>query len=277
MDEQLRRYLMVKIATDKFKVNPDYLSADQLDIVDNEVKKLAHINNSILRTAEAQQVQVSASDLLAAYQQCQEQFESEQAFYATLKQQGLTVEGFKVALRQELHCDRVMEYVAKDVPELDKSRALEYYSQHTKEFSREKTWKLSQILITINNQFSDNTRTKAFARITRVREDAQQTPFSTLALSHSECPSALHEGLLGWCEEGKLYPEITEVLHSLPIGQISAPIETEIGFHLVLCHEVKPARVATFEEVWPFLQKKHTDRAKQYLQRQWLNRRLAHS
>ncbi|WP_413282667.1 nitrogen fixation protein NifM [Vibrio sp. MA40-2] len=268
---------MVKIATDKFEMNPDYLSEDQQGIVDKKVKQLAHINNSILRTAEAQQVQVSASELLDAYQQCQKQFESEQAFYATLKQQGLTVEGFKVALRQELHCDKVMEYVAKDVPELDKSRALEYYSQHKTEFSRDKTWKLSQILITINDQFPDNTRAKALARITRIQAEAQQTPFSTLALSHSECPSALHEGLLGWCEEGKLYPEIAEAIHSLPIGQISSPIETEIGFHLLLCHEVKPAQVATFEEVWPFLQKKHTARAKQYLQRQWLNNRLAHS
>lgn len=270
MDEQKRRYLKVKIATEKYKLNPEYLSSVQQGELALAVDKLYRLQNSILQTSEAQKVSVSTAQLMEAYLRCSEQFESEEEFYQTMKKQGLTTEGFKQALRDELHCEKVLDSVSKDIPELDRQQAIDYYERNKLEFSRARTWRLTQVLITINDEFSENSRENALARIQEVKEKSATAPLSELAMVYSECPSALENGNLGWCEEGKLFPEITNALYSLEQDEISEVIETEVGFHLVSWHEERPPYMAPFEEVWPFLQEKHATRAKAYLQREWL-------
>lgn len=272
MDKQKRRYLTIKLATEKYKRNPEFLSSNQKATIEQEVDKLYKLQTGILASDKAQSVTVSNAHLMDAYFSCVQQFETEEQFYRSLKHQGITVEGLKFALKDELHCDMVLDLVASEIPQLDIEQAKAYYNKNRVEFSRARTWKMSQILITKNNEFVENTPDNAFARVTKISEEANVKNFADLAMRHSECPSALESGLLGWCEEGKLYPEITSALLSLPQGRVSKPIETELGFHLVLCHDEKPAYVATFEEVWPFLQEKHACRAKTYLQREWLER-----
>ncbi|PWI33872.1 peptidylprolyl isomerase [Vibrio albus] len=276
MDEQKRRYLTIKLATEKFKLNPEYLSSIQKAGIEEEVIKLYQLQSRILASQEAKQVNVTRKELDEAYQSCIDQYESKDEFYQSLKNQGLTVEGLKYALKDELYCDAVLDYVSQDIPPLDKQQALDYYEKNKLEFSRAKTWNLSQILITINDEFEENTRENALAKIKEVREMTESEPFSDLAVRYSECPSAVENGYLGWCEEGKLYSEITSALYHLPKEQVSEPIETEVGFHLIVWHDEKPPYMAPFEEAWPFLQEKHNTRAKQYLQRQWIAQLISH-
>jgi len=61
--------------------------------------------------------------------------------------------------------------------------------------------------------------------------------FADLALKHSECPTALQGGVLGIVPRGKLYPELDAVLFSLKVGAVSDIVESEIGFHLLLCKQ----------------------------------------
>jgi len=270
MDEQKKRYLTIKVATEKYKLNPEFLSHEQTLAIEGEVSRLYRLQNAILSSDEAQKVTVSSKQIMDVYLGCVQQFETEALFYRSLKHQGITVEGLKFALKDELHCDLILERVAQNIPKLNIEEARQYYAQNCNEFSRGRTWNISQILITTNDEFSENTSDNAMTRIKDIQQKAKQDSFSELALMYSECPSALEKGRLGWCEEGKLYPEISRVLKTLPKGEVSNPILTEIGFHLVICHDERPPYVAGFDEVWPFLQEKHTSRARAYLQRKWL-------
>jgi peptidyl-prolyl cis-trans isomerase C len=274
MDEQKRFYLTAKVSTELFQLNPQFLSSVQRAEVDERVERICRIQTLILNSSEAEGVDVSPDELERIYQTSVERFPTRDAFLASLKAQKMNEEGWKHSLIDEIKCDKVMDLVSQDVPALDKTKAVEYYEKNRLEFSRAKIWEMSQILITINNEYAENTRPNALARIRDIYKQSDRTAFSKLALQHSECPSALENGYLGWCEEGKLYPEITNALYTLHSGQISGPIETEIGFHLVQFHDEKPARVATFEEVWPFLQEKHATRARKFIQKQWINQLL---
>ncbi|WED24085.1 peptidylprolyl isomerase [Vibrio sp. JC009] len=270
MDEQKRRYLLVKLSTEKYKLNPEYLSGVQRAQIEEEVEKLYRMQSSIMSSKEAQAVRISGDQVMKTYQECVGQFESEEELYFTLKKQGITLEGYKSALKDELYCEKILDYIAREIPDLDRQQALDYYNKNLLEFSRARTWKVSQILITINDEFNENTRENALSRINEVREELKTKPFSELAMKYSECPSALEEGSLGWCEEGKLYPQITTALYKLTKEEVSQVVETEVGFHLVKFHEEKTPYVATFEEAWPFLKEKHSSRAKTYIQRQWM-------
>ncbi|KFZ37895.1 hypothetical protein HR45_08620 [Shewanella mangrovi] len=276
METQKRRYLTAKVATEMFKLNPEFLDAEQQRQVTQQVERLLHLQQAIIHSQEAAGVTVSATQLSQAWDNCLAQFDCESSFLASLENQGLHRDGLRSALYDELLCELVMERVSCDVPPLAIEQARAYFDSHRQEFSRAAIWQLSQILITVNNDYPENRRKAVLKRICQVRHLAQTQDFAKLALQYSECPSAMEQGFLGWCEQNKLYPEIAAALPSLAAEQLSEPIETALGFHLVRWHQYKPAKAASFEEVLPLLEQRHSERARTYLQKQWLNSLLAH-
>jgi peptidyl-prolyl cis-trans isomerase C len=270
MQAYKRNYLTVKVATDLFSLNPQLLSHEQQLQVEQQVERVYQLQDAILHSDEATLVTVTPQEIETAFTQCVTGYDSETKFQDALHRQHLDPGQLKQALHDELLCEKVMTYVSQDVPQLDKEKARSYFHQHQSEFSRADSWEMSQILITVNEQFPENTHSVAKTRIEAVKAQCGKTDFATLALKYSECPSALSNGYLGWCEAGKLYPQIVSSLCELKEETVSDPIETELGFHLVLYHQHQPGRTATFQEAYPFLQQKHEQRAKQYLQKQWL-------
>ena len=68
--------------------------------------------------------------------------------------------------------------------------------------------------------------------------------FSTFARMYSEDPgSASKGGDIGFTERGDLYPEFEAVAYSLKPGEISAPVETEAGFHIIRMMERRGDRI----------------------------------
>ncbi|MCH1924031.1 peptidylprolyl isomerase [Shewanella sp. C32] len=274
METQKRRYLTAKVATEMFKLNPEFLKPEQQQQVASQVQRVMQLQQAILGSREAAEISVSAAQLEQTWAQCLAQFDGEASLVQSLQNQGLDAEGLRSALYDELRCELVLDRVCGDIPPLALEQAQAYFAGHRQEFSRAAIWQLSQILITVNHDYPENRRHAVLKRICRVRHLAQTQDFAALALQHSECPSAMEQGFLGWCEQDKLYPQIAAVLPTLAHMQVSDPIETELGFHLVRWHQYKPAKVANFDEVLPLLQQRHHERAKKYLQKQWLNRVL---
>jgi parvulin-like peptidyl-prolyl isomerase len=129
---------------------------------------------------------------------------------------------------------------------------------------------MSQILITINDAYPENRREQAYLRICAVYQQTLGGDFAWLAARYSECPSALEQGYLGWCTAGQLYPQIRALLPTLLPQQVSEPVETELGFHLIKYHRIREARIITFAEALPYLEEKHYTRARAYVQKQWV-------
>ncbi|MFG0253313.1 MAG: peptidylprolyl isomerase [Phycisphaerales bacterium JB038] len=68
--------------------------------------------------------------------------------------------------------------------------------------------------------------------------EEQGASFEDLAKQHSQCPSGKQGGALGQFGQGDMVPEFDQVVFGdLPVGQISTPVKTQFGFHLVRVDE----------------------------------------
>ena len=54
-------------------------------------------------------------------------------------------------------------------------------------------------------------------------------------------------------------------------GEISQPVQSEIGFHLVLCTKIQKAETLSLQKATPKIQQMMTDRARQKCLRAWLS------
>ncbi|MCL4209361.1 MAG: peptidylprolyl isomerase [Phycisphaeraceae bacterium] len=62
--------------------------------------------------------------------------------------------------------------------------------------------------------------------------------FAELAKKHSKCPSGREGGSLGTFAKGRMVAEFDKVIFSdLPIGQVSDPVKTQFGYHLIVVHQ----------------------------------------
>lgn len=74
--------------------------------------------------------------------------------------------------------------------------------------------------------------------LNRVRQIAEEVrggaSFTGLARQFSSAASAASGGVIGWVLADNLAPEIAEALVGLKAGQMSAPVQTVLGYHLLL-------------------------------------------
>ena len=62
---------------------------------------------------------------------------------------------------------------------------------------------------------------------------AKTADFAELAKKYSEDGSAPNGGELGWMSPGDLVPEFEQAMNRLQIGEVSNPVKTEFGWHLI--------------------------------------------
>lgn len=66
---------------------------------------------------------------------------------------------------------------------------------------------------------------------------AKTADFAELAKKYSEDGSAANGGELGWMSPGDLVPEFEQAMNRLQIGEVSNPVKSEFGWHLIQVRE----------------------------------------
>ncbi len=72
---------------------------------------------------------------------------------------------------------------------------------------------------------------------------AKTADFGELAKKYSEDGSAPNGGILGWMSPGDLVPEFEQAMNRLQIGEVSNPVKSEFGWHLIQVLERREAQL----------------------------------
>lgn len=73
--------------------------------------------------------------------------------------------------------------------------------------------------------------------------------FAELAKEKSTGPSGASGGELGWFGLGMMVAPFEEAVLSLEVGQISAPVQTQFGWHVLILNDARDKPAPTLEEV----------------------------
>jgi len=109
-----------------------------------------------------------------------------------------------------------------------------------------KQYKVRHILIKTNEATSD---ADAYARILQVQDRLKRgAKFEDMARQFSEDGSAALGGDLGWVNEGDTVPEFERTFRQMAANQISEPVKTPFGWHLIELDEVRNQDVSSDRE-----------------------------
>ena len=130
-------------------------------------------------------------------------------------------------------------------------KTLEKYFDGNKSLFNGESVKVSHILIDTRNMKAQEELSHALEQIKSIKKEIDQgTAFDEMANKYSDCPSAQNGGDLGFIQrKGNLAKSFLDTAFSLRIGQVSEPVQTEYGYHLIKVTEKKEGANVKFGDV----------------------------
>ena len=125
------------------------------------------------------------------------------------------------------------------------------FERNNKAYQVKPQWNSRHILIEAPQDGNEKKTAAARALANKLSKQLQKSPnnFSKLATKHSKDPgSATQGGNIGWMEEGRLAPPYQEALENLKVGEVSDPVLTTFGFHVVQLLGKKQGKSRSLEE-----------------------------
>jgi len=179
----------------------------------------------------------------------------EAKFEQAIAQQNLSLEELRENLRQQGLITKMIEEVNKDIEVSDEEVAA-FYEEQKQELSVDETRRVSHILFSPENAEDDEAEVTeadwqaALEEAQRVRQQiVDGAAFAELAKQLSDDPGSKDDGGdVGVIERGALLPEFEDAVFSLPEGELSEPVRTPYGYHLIRVEEIIPEHVPTLEE-----------------------------
>ncbi len=113
-----------------------------------------------------------------------------------------------------------------------------YYNENKAQFNKPAQAKASHILVDTEDQAQD---------IKKEIEDGLS--FEEAAQKYSKCPSNAKGGDLGFFGQGQMVPEFEQAVFAMEVGDMSAPVQTQFGFHLIKKTDAADGGEAEFGEV----------------------------
>jgi peptidyl-prolyl cis-trans isomerase D len=125
-----------------------------------------------------------------------------------------------------------------------------YYDKNKSRYSENEKRHAHHILISIGDPKDAKADAAALAKAQQVLAEIKTgRDFGELARKYSADPgSSAQGGDLGWAEQSAYVGAFAAALFKLQPGQISDPVKTEFGYHIIKLDEIRPAHVVTLAD-----------------------------
>lgn len=177
-------------------------------------------------------VEVTQEEIDAEYGKMEEYYGGADVLANTMLQYNMTKEDMMENIKQNLSMKKL---VGADVVITDEEIA-EFYEANGEIFNKAEKVNASHILV----------KTEELANEVLGKLDAGES-FEELALEYSEDGSAANGGNLGFFGRGDMVEPFDKAAFSLPIGEISQPVQSQFGYHIIKVNEKTEATEGSLE------------------------------
>jgi len=151
-----------------------------------------------------------------------------------LAAQGLTLEKYRTQVRAEIQKAQLMNREIRGKVNITPEDVQRYYEAHLDEFSTPARMQIAHIVIRLPPDSPPDQVAAATAKAQEVHARlASGADFAAMAKEYSEDPSGQNGGDLGWFKKGEMLDSIEAAALRLKVGEISEPVRTKIGIHIL--------------------------------------------
>lgn len=237
------------------------LPSGQVELVSAQLLKQMIDETIILHAAKEAKVKVEQADLDKVISEFKEQVGGADQFDQLLKLNNITLDEFSDRVTEQLMVEKMLEQVAgsAEVTADEVAEAFEeVHAQH--------------ILIRTTGDEAKDAEAKAKAEEVEAKL-AEGADFATLAKEYSEDPGSKDNGGdLGFISRGQTVPEFEKAAFALGVGEVSEPVLSQFGYHVIKVVERKKAEGEEFEKAKPELENQLKEAKRNQILSEWFQK-----
>jgi peptidyl-prolyl cis-trans isomerase D len=161
------------------------------------------------------------------------------------KNNQVTVQGVKIGRQSLSPLVSISEQEISDfISKAENQKSLEAaYTDNLTKYNKPEEVKARHILISGEDS-------KSLEKIKAIRSKVTVKNFSEMAKKETQDPSGkTNGGDLGWFASGRMVPEFEKVAFGMKKGEISEPVKTQFGYHIIFVEDKKAAEIKPLESV----------------------------
>jgi len=149
--------------------------------------------------------------------------------------QGLTMTAYRQQIRQDLQRQQLVSREIRGKVSVTPEDVRRYYDAHREEFGTgDAGFQVAHIVLALPSDASSDRVAATMAKAEEVRARVVSgADFAEMARAVSQDASAKDGGSIGWFKPGELLDEMDKAVAQLKPGEISEPIRTRLGVHIV--------------------------------------------
>jgi peptidyl-prolyl cis-trans isomerase SurA len=178
--------------------------------------------------------------------------ESEQAFQAALKQEGLTLPQLRRMLEKRMLIGQIQQREVMSHIDITEAEEQAYYDAHTSEFASVPSVTLREIMVTVpidargvNAGAVDDAQKKAEDIRARILKGEA---FDKVAAEVSDAPSKANGGLIGPIPKTELAEELGKIIATMKVGDITQVVRVAGGFELLKLESTVESTTLPFDQ-----------------------------
>ncbi len=208
----------------------------------------------IERAIEAEKIVATPEEVDKALSDFKARFPDESIYQSFLEHNRITEDVIRVDIGKDVALRKIIAKSHNIEVEEEKIKA--FYEENKQRFEQPEEVEASHILIKIEEGADEATIAEKKKQAEAIAKEARASgaDFAALARTKSEGPSADTGGALGFFPKNRMVPEFSEVAFKLKNGEVSDPVRTQFGFHVIKVTDRRDARLVPFEEVRPMLE-----------------------
>lgn len=210
-----------------------------------------------LQEAKAKGISVSDAELDQAIDQLRQ------------SQPGVADSTPRSRLQEELILRRMLDFEVRRRLMVSPEEVRSYYTKSQEEFTAPAQYHLRQILLKPQaGESNADLLARAKVLVQQLKDGAE---FSELAQKHSEGTESILGGDLGFMRKEELLGPLARALGGMKIGDVSVPVETELGMHILMLEETTPGKPLPFEDVKAAIKNNLFQRKTRDVRQEWLS------
>ena len=184
-------------------------------------------------------VRISADEIDTVMEESGKQYPSREAFYSDILEEGQPIETYRERLAYDMLVNKMAatRYEGRKKA-LSPKEIHSFYKDNQQLFAQPESVKIGHILLKVDREADDTAWDTAKSKLEKLKKSKKD--FRELAQEHSHCASAKDGGDLGLFARGQLYRPLENAAAKLKKNEVSPPVESEDGVHLIKLYERRP-------------------------------------
>ena len=232
-----------KIAKRSSKIPPERMNR----IKENILKRL--IEKELIRQAVKKgAITVPAGEIDKEFGAYKKRFRTEDQFKNYLKHGKVTIESIRGRIQEKKELEKLLEKSGKLA--VTDAEVADFYKKNERFYQEREGVKARHILIKVKQKDTPENEAKAKAKLNQALKALKGgMAFDEVAKKFSEGPSAPKGGALGFFGRGQMVKAFEEKAFTMKAKEVSEPVRTRFGWHVIEVQEKREARKKSLDEV----------------------------